>query len=212
MKHSLTEKDKKALVATCSVCGPGAKIRRRGKYGHACIVGDREAKRRYKQAHPERAARQSRGISSHSLARRDGTDTGCAVCGPVTPIKWRRGFMCPNRAMELGWKPDAKPAPRCETCDSWLRADNGCTFCERSALRPLPRSLERELAAAGMHVEFEPTVLSDEIENAVPGWRTLGNNSPRIGFAHYADEWAGKPKYIRPEYAALYGSGRRGPV
>ena len=190
MKHSLTNKDKAELVADCSVCGPKVPIRLNGRYGIVCVEARREARNRYKQSHPEQTQRQKAASnpSTHRLTLKNGELDTCATCGEVQPVRWGRGWMCPTIPKERGW-----------------------SVSETKNIRPRPIDplLREEIHAAGMHVESGPSPLSDEIENAVPGWVTLGPPATKQGTAHYSDPWRGRQVYIKPEYAELYGSGSR---
>ena len=179
MKHSLTNKDKAALTADCSVCGPAVPIRLNGRYGIVCLEARRERARRYKQQNPEKvkAGRTAAIPSIHRLSLRNGEPDTCVICGPVQPVRWGRGYMCPTIPAEKGWV---------------------MTDVMNVRPRPIDPVLRAELAAAGMHVETAPSPLPTETENAVTGWTTLGSMDPvRPGIT------------VRPEYAALYGSGSR---
>jgi len=180
MKHSLTNKDKAELVADCSVCGPRVPIRLNGRYGIVCLEARRERSRSWKQRNPEKAkaSRAAANPSTHRLSLRNGEPDTCVVCGPVTPVKWGRGFMCPTIPAEKGWI---------------------MTDVLNVRPRPLDPTLREELRAAGSHVETSPSPLSVEIENVVPGWRTLGSADPVVKIREGIT--------IRPEYAVLYGSG-----
>ena len=201
--HRLSEQDREKLTATCSVCGPAVEIMRKGKYGLACREGDREAKRRYRAANPQRVrASKRRPASKHRLEKRDGSPDTCAVCGPVTPVVVGRGYGCPNRAKELGWKTFAlEPQPACPICHTYLDRFGSCAKCDDdlSDLDDMwiPVESRRYVAPVGegFSIQEWPSELSEEIESAVPGWKTLGSAEP----------WHG----VKPEYAALYGSGKR---
>lgn len=188
MNHSLTNKDKAELKATCSVCGPEVPIRRNGKYGFVCLEARREKSRRYKQNNPAKvkATKAASNPSTHRLTLRNGDLDTCAVCGEVQPVAWGRGWMCPTIPEEKGW-----------------------TVVPVMNVRPrmLSIALLEELDSAGMHVEPGASALPTEIENVVPGWKTLGPASSPAGVAQYADPWRGRPVYVDPQYAALYGSG-----
>lgn len=182
MKHSLTNKDKVELVADCSVCGPRVPIRLNGPYGIVCLEARRDRSRRWKQENPEKArvSRAAANPSTHRLSLRNGEPDTCVVCGPVQPMKWGRGYMCPTIPAEKGW-----------------------IMTDVMNVRPrrIDPALKAELDAAGMHIETAPSALPVETENAVPGWTTLGSLDPVVkngmGFS------------IRPEYARLYGAGSR---
>jgi hypothetical protein len=180
MKHSLTNKNKVDLVADCSICGPQVPIRLNGRYGIVCLEARRERARRYKQENPEkvRAGRAAANPSTHRLSLRNGEPDTCVVCGEVQPIRWGRGWMCPTIPEEKGW-----------------------VMTDTMHVRPrrLDVALLEELRAAGMHVETAPSALPAEVENAVPGWKTLGSYAPAVK--------TGQGFTVRPEYAALYGSG-----
>ena len=182
MKHSLTNKDKAELVADCSVCGPRVPIRLNGRYGIVCLEARREKSRRYRQANPEkvRAAKAAANPSTHRLSLRNGEPDTCVICGPVQPVRWGRGYMCPTIPTEKGW-----------------------VMTDVMNVRPrrLDPTLREELVAAGMHVESTPSPLPVEIENVVNGWTTLGSTDQIVK--------TGQGFTVRPEYAALYGSGSR---
>lgn len=187
------------MVATCSVCGDRVKIRRNGR-GFVCVQGNREARARYKEAHPDRAKRdRAFKPSSHRLQNRKGGADICAICGPVESIAHGWGYMCPNRAAELGWKAEEAPTPLCPTCKKrHLDKMGACPLCDE----PLPDYDRKrpgqewdpydEFYEAGLSVRDEFADLEDEIESAVPGWKTLG----------YQDTG------VRPEYAKLYGGSK----
>lgn len=181
MKHSLTNKDKTELVADCSVCGPRVPIRLNGRYGIVCLSARRERSRSWKERNPEKArlSRAAANPSTHRLSLRTGEADTCAVCGPVEPIRWGRGYMCPTIPAEKGWI---------------------VTDVVNVRPRQLDPAFTAELRDNGMHVESAPSPLPVEIENAVPNWTTLGSLDPVVKTAGFS---------VRPEYAALYGSGSR---
>lgn len=218
--HRLSEKNKAALKATCSVCGPGVDIKRNGKYGFVCIAGRRQANKRYRAAHPERVRQMKRRPpSEHRLVKRDGSPDECKVCGPVTPVVWGRGWCCPKRALELGRTefPEA-PAPRCSVCVSkFLDAAGECPECDSRENTDLGYALMllekryrdndvnpdfmaylEEVDNPGFSVVSGETPLPESSESVVPGWKTIGSPvSSAVGWS------------VRPEYAALHGSGSR---
>lgn len=195
-RHSLTNKNLEALTATCAVCGDGVRVRvSRGKW--ICVAGNRQARARYRKAHPDRAAADRKfRPSKHRLQNRKGGEDICSICGPVVSVPQGWGYMCPTRAVELGWKPtQSDPQPLCPSCKK-RHLDNmgACPLCDE----PLPRYDQRpgqewdpydEFDAAGLSVRDGFADLSDANESAVAGWKTLG----------YDDSG------VRPEYAALYG-------
>lgn len=214
MKHRLTEKDKQALTATCSICGPGVKIRRNGKYGFACVVGKREALKRWALAHPEKAReRRKHKPSPHRLKARDGGLDLCAICGAVNPVAWGRGWMCPNRARELNRRnTPASPTPKCPKCLTlFLNAKGECPECDDRMATDLGYALmvdgyNRRREAASLPWVFDgddyetrlghgftivdgETPLDDDYESVVPGWQTLG---PPVD---PSDKWY--PKYVQ---------------
>ena len=212
-KHSLSAKDKTALTADCSVCGPAVEIRRNGKYGFVCMVARREARKNWRRAHPARS-RSNYATSGHSLERRDGLPDVCSKCGPVTVAPWGRGWACANLLAEKKWRPtQISPDPKCGVCNKLWLVNGMCPDCdappepEYVQLRN-PDWLETHLKINGLTIQSTETDLPMTIESAVHGWKTLGSAETKVGYAHLADEWDGRPKYIRPEYAALYGSGR----
>ena len=187
MKHSLTNKDKVELVADCSACEARVPIRYAGR-GFVCLEARREARRRYRQNHPEQSKRQKAAAnpSTHRLELRNGEPDTCVVCGPVQPVRWGRGWMCPTIPKEKGWN-----------------------VTEMTNVRPrrLEAGLRDEIHAAGLHVETGSSPLPTETENAVNGWVTLGPPATKPGTAHYSDPWQGRQVYIKPEYALCYGAG-----
>ena len=208
MKHSLTNKDKVALTADCSVCGSNAPIVKNSKYGFACVVGRQEAKDRYKAAHPERV-RQSkkRPPSKHRLEKRNGEPDICAVCGPVTPVVMGRGWGCPNRAKELGrTKFPESPQPKCLLCGAcYLDRFGACPRCDEpldeTKFYPAESRLARRRDIASVYEEAGFTItegesfLDNSYESAVPGWKTLGSNIPE------------RDGRVLDAYAVLYGAG-----
>lgn len=203
-RHRLSDRNLESLTATCSVCGPGVKIRRNGKRSFVCLTARRQAFRRWAKAHPDRAreARQFKP-SDHRLEKRDGSPDTCAVCGPVEPRAWGRGWMCGNRFAELRWTSEqVEPAPRCGNCqERWLE-DGECPKCDAKPVAPLHPDTVDWLEQHGFHV-VEDSWLEGDRSVFVP------DTGPFSKYAHLADEWSGREKYIRPEYAALYGSGRK---
>lgn len=211
MGHRLTNRDEHALTATCSACGPDAAIARNGRQGWVCREGRREARRRYRAAHPERAKAAAKGKSRHRLERRDGSPDVCRLCGPVTPVPMGRGWGCPKRASELGWKVFAEaPQPACLVCRTWLDRFGSCAKCDAEAdvdglfipdesrLRSRGRADVSDWLLNGYTVSEGEPPLSDGNESVVPGWKTLGSFEP-----------VGSRPAVRPEYAKLYGSGKR---
>lgn len=222
--HRLTEKDKVALTATCSICGPAVRIAKNGKYGFVCVVGRREAKKRWAKAHPEKAKENRRfRASPHRLEVRDGSPDRCPICGPVEPVAWGRGWMCPTRAAELNRRPAAAPTPKCPKCLTlFVTAAGTCLACDdREAVdlghsimvdEHLKRANRRNPAwqslvadgedaddrlAFGYSVVEGGLLLTDENESAVKGWKTLGSSA----------RWDAEPA-VRSDYAALYGAGK----
>ena len=208
MAHSLTEHDHAGLTAKCSVCGPATRIAKNGKYGYVCVTARREAKRRWRAAHPAKSrADKNRPPSKHRLEKRDGSPDTCKICGPVTPVVIGRGWGCPNRAKEMGRTSfPAEPQPRCPICRTYLDRFGGCAKCDddlsdletafipNESRRAPIATLADEYERNGFTIQsFEPW-LNDEPESAVKGWKTLGSAEP----------WKG----VRPEYAALFGAGK----
>lgn len=198
MKHSLTNKDKPALTADCSVCGPQVPIRLNGRYGIVCVEARRQARRNYKKAHPERARAQKVGAttSTHRLALRNGDPDTCAICGPVQPVAWGRGYMCPVLHAEKRWPMQAAPDPQCLLCKRYLDKYGACRNCDDdfadldARFMPLEARGMRKLMAQLEHIPDGLSLASTEsqlpadVETAVPGWKTLGSG-PRAS----ADEW-----------------------
>lgn len=206
-KHRLTEKDLAALKATCSACGPSTPIAKNGR-GWVCREGRREAVRRWTKNHPAKAREiRNRPPSKHRLEKRDGSPDKCAVCGPVEPVVMGRGYGCPNRAKELGWKVFAlEPQPACPVCRTYLDRFGSCAKCDneadvddiwipRESRRAPDAGLVGELIANGFSFVEHDSFLPAGDESAVPGWKTLGSLEP----------WSG----VKPAYAALYGAGRK---
>lgn len=202
MKHSLTNKDKAALVADCSVCGPRVPIRLNGRYGIVCVTARREARRNYKKAHPERARAQkvSATPSLHRLTLRNGEADTCAVCGDVQPVAWGRGWMCPVLHTEKRWPAQAVPDPQCPICKRYLDRYGACLKCDDDFMdldaryMPVEARGMKKLMGQLEHipdgltlVSAAETPLPSETEAAVHGWRTLGPG-PRVS----ADEWMRK--------------------
>lgn len=209
MGHRLSEKDLEAMTATCATCGPGASIVR-SRNSHVCREGRREAKRRFKQAHPERVRQDKRRPpSKHRLTGRDGEPDLCAICGPVSPVVMGRGWMCPNRATELGWTQFAvTPQPKCPVCATYLDRFGACAHCDDdwdidSKFIPAESRRYQGADVASEYLEhggfsirsFESPLGDDLPESVVRNWKTIGR----------PDEFKG----VRPEYAKLYGAGRR---
>lgn len=154
-KHRLSNIDKTPMTADCEFCGEGVPIESDGDKGVRCKLAAREIRRRYKKRN---SVRQSR--SKHALKG----GTVCPICGPVEPVPWGRGYMCPNRAQQLGFKKGA-PDPRCNLCDSFL-IGGVCIYCT-------PWRIE---IPDGFHVgELGLTARS---ESVVPGWRVIGPPLP----------------------------------
>jgi hypothetical protein len=198
MKHSLTNKDKAALVADCSVCGPQVPIRLNGRYGIVCLEARRQAGRNYKKAHPERVRQQKLAArpSPHRLDLRTGEADTCTVCGPVQPTPWGRGWICPTVISDKGWKvTQVAPQPKCSTCNTFLDRRGVCARCAGDEWAWMPdeaRSKKRHLEMTGPFVaagftiaDFETKLPADE--SAVQGWRTLGDGAPLS-----ADHWMRK--------------------
>lgn len=121
--------------------------------------------RNWRKRHPH----PNTGTPRHRL--RGGTT--CPACGPVTPVPWGRGWMCPNRLAELGWVAPDEPEPRCDACGSFL--SNGvCRLCLPAATKGLP---------SGWHVG--ELALTGRPETAVPGWKVIGEPLPA------GSPWAG---------------------
>lgn len=154
-QHRLSNVDLTAMTADCEVCGE-VELEKKGKRGVRCKEAGRELRRRYKQRNSPTS-----GPSRHSLHG----GTTCPVCGPVEPVPWGRGFMCPNRALELGWRPADAISPRCHRCDTFLIA-GVCQFCTpvRADIRD------------GMHVDELP--LTGRTESVVDDWRVIGPPIP----------------------------------
>lgn len=205
MKHSLTNKDTAALVGDCSVCGTGVAIVKVGN-GHGCRLAVRQAKRNYKTAHPDRArAGRAHNPSNHRLTVKTGEMDNCAMCGDVQPVPWGRGWMCPTIIKERGWTvTQVAPTPKCKLCSQRFLIDGLCPKCDaepEDLTEGLDPAFLAEVYGAGMHIETAASWLETDTTSAVPGWKTIGSSNPVVkngaGFT------------IRPEYAALYGSGSR---
>jgi hypothetical protein len=198
--HSLTNKDKAQLVADCSVCGPRVPIKLNGRYGIVCVEARRQARRNYKQAHPDRArAGRTYSPSAHKLSLRNGEKDTCSLCGDVQPVAWGRGWMCPTISTERGWTvTQVAPTPRCNLCSKRFLIDGMCPSCDiqERTHSTLDAGFLEEVYGAGMHIATAASWLETDTSSVVPGWKTLGSSSAA-------------PTTVRPEYAALYGSGSR---
>lgn len=186
MIHHLTEKDTGARTGRCSVCGPVG-IRKAGT-GWTCAERQKAANRASKRRHPRR---EHRGANPHRLTEKN-PRTRTAVCvkdGTTSIVPWGRGWICAERAKELGRVTvQTAPLAYCRDCraedDStiWLLADGSCPRC--SSGKVLSQELKRvqdyqqAMAAAGLgagfHLEPIDPYAMPEYESAVPGWRTLG--------------------------------------
>ncbi|KJK12561.1 hypothetical protein UB45_07740 [Terrabacter sp. 28] len=198
MKHSLTNKDKAALTADCSVCGPAVPIKLNGRYGIVCVEARRQARRNYKKAHPERARAQKAAStpSLHRLTLRNGDPDTCAICGPVQPKPWGRGYMCPKLHEEKRWPEQSAPDPQCPICKRYLDKYGACLRCdddlsdldarympvEARGMRKLMAQLEN--IPVGLTIATAETQLPSTPEVAVHGWKTLGDG-PKVS----ADDW-----------------------
>ena len=206
-RHSLVEKNPADRTARCVLCGPVAMVP--AGRGWACVVARRESRRNYKKAHPERArAGRAHNPSAHRLTLRTGEPDTCAVCGPVKPDAWGRGWICPTLRVEKGWpNTQTAPAPKCQLCNKQWLVDGLCPSCERitedladmyipaESRRARKQSLADMYEAAGFSIVTEDPALPTGVESAVPGWKTLGSPEPSRG--------------VRPEYARLFGSGTK---
>lgn len=202
--HSLTEVDPEVLLATCSICGPSVVVQKSGN-GYACQTARREAKRRFRESHPHRDAQDHmRPRSAHRVRGRDGDMGTCAICGPVAVIAHGRGYMCKNRADELGWKAAGKVQTR-HHCGSWTRKDGSCPGCEDRWGIDLGYGLKALDYWGALGAEWtkneglsrrKELALDEGRESVKPGWKTLGSSEP----------WNTQSS-VRPEYAALYGRG-----
>ena len=169
---------------------------------YACREARRQARLNYKIAHPGRVGMATR--SKHRLSEREGTQAICAICGPVEAVVKGRGYMCRNRAHELGWTVfEEQPAPgRCPVCRTWRLKTGECPSC----VDPIGVStgLSLMLAEWGRRQPVDTWIQDDlhyahekplpEYESVVPRWKTLGSDK----------SWTEVTR-VRPEYAALYG-------
>lgn|SRR5574340_566745 len=153
-QHRLSNIDQDALTGDCAACGRGASLVTEGRRLR-CKSARQDKRRQYRKGH-----RTASKVSPHALKG----GTNCPKCGPVTPVPWGRGKMCPNRAKELGWTPPEIPSPRCHRCERFLTAEGVCLTCTPVTL---PASM-----ADGFHVGEMP--LGRRVENAVSGWKTIG--------------------------------------
>lgn len=189
MTHSLTDKDLEKRTGTCSVCGP-VKIAQSGN-GWACYNRQRERTNRWKRKHPEH---RKPSTNPHRLTDRKGGQATCAVCGPVAIVPWGRGYICKERATQLGrTRQQAAPAPYCQDC----KDDDGKIIpledghCPRCALTLNQMfANQRELAGQVEHFELDGayTIVGDpdpyampDYESAVPGWKTIGSLTELVG-------------------------------
>lgn len=186
--HHLSDKDPVARSATCSVCGP-VRIGKAGR-GWACSVKMKEHTRRWRAKNPNRD--HGRGKNPHALESRDvpARRAVCAKCGPVEIEPWARGWICSNRARQLGRVVKQETVQQhcldCKAADGvlvWL-TDGACLRCAEVHLDAELAKLaddERlmadllEWAEAGLHLvgPSDPYAMP-EYESAVPGWKTLG--------------------------------------
>src|SRR5512139_3984848 len=140
-RHSLSEKDTEARKATCSICGP-VRIGKAGT-GWVCATKQKEHTANWRARHPERD--HGRGANPHQLTERVVADrtARCVKCGPVAIEPWARGWICSNRAKELGRVvQQEKPQAHCRDCMAadgvlvWLGAD-GCARCNETDLNAM---------------------------------------------------------------------------
>ena len=187
------------MTADCSICGSGVPVQRAGN-GVACQTARKQARVQYKKAHPLRTG--GRQASEHRLSDRDGTNASCVVCGPVDAFPRGRGYMCGNRARELGWTVPGELAQQCATCGAWLTAKGKCRPCTSRVDKDLAYGLmvlehgQRQTvplwAVEALHLAQENPL--PQYESVVPRWKTLGSDK----------SWTEVTR-VRPEYAALYG-------
>lgn len=195
--HRLTEKDTEARTGVCSVDGP-VKIRKSGT-GWACAVRANAAARASKKRNP---SRRRSSDAPHRLTWFDAeTRTGtCPVDGAVEIVPWGGGYVCRNRATELGvTNPQAEVQRHCKDCVSddhtfmWLDADGNCPRCSQQSLNAgfaemfdLAAEKRRFFEWAGIDIDpadpdggwifatpGDPYAMP-EYESAVAGWKTLG--------------------------------------
>ena len=189
MTHHLTDKDTEARTAVCSIDGP-VKIRPHGT-GWGCAVRLNAKSREAKRRNPDRPRSSA---APHRLSWSDPeTRTGiCPVDGAVVIVPWGGGYVCQNRATELGvTNPQDEPQQYCRDCVDddqtlvWLDAEGGCPRCTNGSLNAqlaqdaansrLMRHLEDELDAGFtvVGINADPYAMP-ELESAVPGWQTIG--------------------------------------
>lgn len=186
MRHSLTDRDTEARTATCSVDG-AVSIRKSGT-GWVCAEKAKANVRAYQRRHPDRdrSSKTEHTLTWKAPQLRQGA---CAKCGPVDIVPVGRGWGCRVRQIELGrLNHQGKPATYCDACKIldgdvvWLTAD-GCPRCNETDLNAMlaAKAADDRLLGginwgkAGMSVAgvTDPYDMPD-LENAVPGWRTLG--------------------------------------
>lgn len=171
--HSIT--DAVGRRGTCAVCGPDTELTSQGK----CHPALRKAQRdyRYGLGPSGRKARKNRWVRPHEkvhvLSHRQGGPDVCSACGPVESFAQGRGFMCPNRAAELHWR-EPCPMPMCPRCDSELRSGT-CPRCTPPRIEPQVREA---LLNGSLAVRASEIPMPEKIENAVPGWVTIGGPQP----------------------------------
>lgn len=133
-----------------------AEHQRRWRKRHPGRAAARQAE--WVKAHPEKVrAGQARYLArkaageTHVLTARDSEGGGvCSKCGPVTPVRWARGWMCGVRATELGWVGKGAPQERCPRCGEWMLVGGKCPLCTET-MRVPPRFDPAQVA--GFHVE-----------------------------------------------------------
>ena len=209
-RHSLTQKNVADRTAVCNLCGPVAMVP--AGRGWACVQGRRESRRNYKKAHPDRVrASKALNPATHKLTVKTGETDQCVVCGEVQPVPWGRGWMCPTIIRERGWTvTQTAPAPKCALCNKHWLVDSKCPSCDgiyddlADQFLPLESRRAKHLRSNAVYEEMGFTVITSETplplgtENAVGNWKTIGSQQIVKN---------GQGFTVRPEYAALYGSG-----
>lgn len=198
--HRLKSKDPANRRGVCSICGPTniVRITRGSTVTYKCGTKHADDKAKYRNRH----RRRHYPPSPHALTWRD-IELGIGLCpidGEVAIVPFARGWTCKIRATELGgWR--SKPALKCAVCGKYDTRYNPVTptssteaHCEtcRELLRngPTPRDLAVPLnlglafgkdtkeANVGAHYVVDADWLNPDfvpdVENAVPGWKTLG--------------------------------------
>ena len=201
MIHSLREKNLETMTGNCSVDGWTAI----GYNGHAyfCKKAKRESIQRSKARNPKATQRGKQSRSKHQLS-----GDVCAVCGPVVPAAWGRGYMCPNRMREMGWTPQERPTSKCPVCMThWLKADGTCPSCQDREATDVAYGLmlDEGRKAAFQFIDGEFRRVIDHEDDLPEAFDSVTPDVPVLGAA---TPWNATHQ-VRPEYAAIWLAGRQ---